>query len=73
MFKAFRSIALNTPFFKPNVYFYHSPHLYTKHLAELNMRAVRRNFLNRAVLNQAKDIIHAEVRKPSDYVLKLKQ
>jgi hypothetical protein len=45
----------------------------TKHYAELTIKATRRNFLNKAVLNQNKDVIYGELRKPTDYVLKLKQ
>lgn len=37
------------------------------------MRATRRSFLKKAVLNQTKDIIHCDIRKTSDFVLKLKQ
>lgn len=37
------------------------------------MRATRRSFLKKAVLNQTKDVIHCDIRKPSDFVLKLKQ
>jgi hypothetical protein len=48
------------------------PHLMTKHYSELTMRATRRSFLAKTVLNQSKDVIHAEVRQPADLVLKLK-
>jgi len=56
-----------------NTYLCYIPHLMTKHFSELTMRATRRAFLNKMVLNQSKDVIHAEIRKPSDLVLKLKQ
>lgn len=55
-----------------NAYMCYAPHLMTKHYAELTMKATRRTFLSKAVLNQGRDIIHAEIRKPSDFVLKLK-
>ena len=45
----------------------------TNHQAELTVKATRRSFLNKAVLNQNRDIIFAELRKPEDKVLKLKQ
>lgn len=53
-------------------YHCHIPHLMTKHYSELTMRATRRTFLAKSVLNQSKDVIHAELRQPSDLVLKLK-
>jgi hypothetical protein len=56
-----------------NAYLCYVPHLMTKHYSELTMRATRRTFLNKTVLNQSKDVIHAEIRKPTDLVLKLKQ
>ncbi len=56
-----------------NMYHCYIPHLMTNHHAELTIKATRRRFLSKAVLNQSKDVIHAEVRKPSDFVLKLKQ
>ena len=37
----------------------HNVNLFTQHMAQLNMRAARRSFLNRAVLNKNKDIIVA--------------
>lgn len=55
-----------------NVYNCHIPHLMTKHYSELTQRATRRTFLAKTVLNQSKDVIHAELRQPSDLVLKLK-
>jgi hypothetical protein len=56
-----------------NAYLCFVPHLMTKHYSELTQRATRRSFLNKMVLNQSKDVIHAELRKPSDLVMKLKQ
>lgn len=56
-----------------NIYRCYNPHLMTTHNAELTIKATRRTFLNKAVLNQSKDVIYGEVRKPSDFVLKLKQ
>jgi hypothetical protein len=56
-----------------NKYWCYIPHLMTIHQAELTVRATRRSFLNKAVLNQNKDVIFAELRKPEDKVLKLKQ
>lgn len=55
-----------------NVYMCYNPHLMTKHYAELTMKATRRTFLSKAVLNQGRDVIHAEIRQPTDLVLKLK-
>lgn len=46
---------------------------YIQHYAELTMRQHRRLFLNKAVLNQNKDVAYAEVRKQSDSVISLKQ
>lgn len=37
------------------------------------MRQHRRLYLNRTVLNQDKDITYAEVRKPTDDMITLKQ
>jgi len=73
MFKLVPQLLLGARLFHRNVYNCYYPHLMTKHLAELSMKATRRSFLNKTVLNQAKDVIHAEIRKPSDFVLKLKQ
>lgn len=56
-----------------NLYYCYNPHLMTNHFAEMTIRATRRSFLNKTVLNQSKDVIYAEIRKPSDFVLKLKQ
>lgn len=50
-----------------------NPNLGVNHLAELTMKATRRQFLRKSVLNQDKQIIHAEIRQPSDKVLTLKQ
>lgn len=41
-----------------NAYFCYEPHLLTKHYAELTMKATRRTFLSKAVLNQHKDVIY---------------
>lgn len=54
------------------LYACHIPRLITKHYSELTQRATRRTFLAKTVLNQSKDVIHAELRQPSDFVLKLK-
>lgn len=39
----------------------------------MTVRAARRQFLKKAVLNQNKVVIHAEARQPEDGVFKLKQ
>lgn len=43
-----------------------------KHHAEIIIRTARRMFLNRNVLNQNKDVLYAELRKPSDTILSLR-
>ena len=47
-----------------NKYWCYSPHLMTIHQAQLTIRATRRLFLNKSVLNQNKDVIYAELRQP---------
>ena len=44
-----------------------------EHIAEITMRQHRRLHLNTAVLNQNKDIVHAEIRQHSDGIIDLKQ
>lgn len=56
-----------------NKYWCYIPHLMTIHQAQLTIKATRRSFLNKTVLNQNKDVIFAEQRQPSDLVIKLKQ
>lgn len=56
-----------------NLYQCYIPKLATNHYAELTIKATRRLFLRKAVLNQHKDVIYAEIRQPNDLVLKLKQ
>ena len=47
-----------------NKYYCHNPKLMVNHLAELTVKATRRQFLARTVLNQDKQVINAELRKP---------
>lgn len=56
-----------------NVYHCYIPHLMSNHYAEMTIKATRRQFLRKAVLNQNKDVINAEARQPSDGVIKLRQ
>jgi hypothetical protein len=56
-----------------NVYNCYAPDPNIKHNAEMTMRAARRTFLNKAVLNQKKTVYFGEMRKTSDTVLALKQ
>ena len=46
---------------------------YIKHYGELTLRQHRRLFLNKSVLNQNKDIMFADLRKPNDSMITLKQ
>ena len=73
MLKVSSNLLKWSQFTQRNVYFCFEPHLMTKHYSELTMKATRRTFLSKAVLNQHKDVIYGELRKPSDLVLKLKQ
>jgi len=73
MFKFASQFAARTSLLHSNVYKCYNPHLMTKHLSELTIKATRRSFLNKTVLNHSKDVIQAEIRKPTDFVLKLKQ
>ena len=41
-----------------SIYYCYDPNLLTKHYAELTMKATRRTFLSKAVLNQHKDVIY---------------
>ena len=47
------------------------PHI--EHYGEVTIRQHRRMYLNRSVLNQTKDVTYAELRKPSDDMISLKQ
>ena len=73
MLKYYKQILQSGLLFHRNTYHCYRPHLATTHQSKLTIKATRRSFLNKAVLNQSKDIIYAELRQPSDLVLKLKQ
>eukprot|EP00919_Chromeraceae_sp_WS-2016_P048070 GHVR01113904.1.p1 GENE.GHVR01113904.1~~GHVR01113904.1.p1 ORF type:complete len:117 (-),score=0.45 GHVR01113904.1:591-941(-) len=46
---------------------------FTKHYAQMQMRATRRKFLNQAVLNKNKTVVYAELRKTENTLLSLKK
>lgn len=72
MLRLFSQTLTKAQLLHKNAYMCYAPHLMTKHYAELTMKATRRTFLSKAVLNQGRDVIHAEIRKSTDLVLKLK-
>lgn len=73
MFKLCAGLGSFKGLLSSNKYWCYIPHLMTIHQAQLTIKATRRSFLNKAVLNQNKDVIFAEPRQPEDRVIKLKQ
>ena len=63
MLRAFNRIAAG-PLLHSSRFYCYNPHLMTNHLAELTIRATRRQFLEKTVLNQNKQVINAELRTP---------
>ena len=70
--RAFHRIATG-PLLHNSRFYCYNPHLMTNHLAQLTIRATRRQFLEKTVLNQNKQVINAEIRTPEDLVLNLKK